>query len=103
MLARTTSKASTSYNSSDASYSVSSKKLKLNASNRDATENETHFNSNEANICKNIQDNSQMEESDNDSMNGESISNFDRSRFYEEKDSSYYIFTYRFSYFRKYK
>ena len=24
-------------------------------------------------------------------MNGESISNFDRSRFYEERDSSYYL------------
>ena len=30
-------------------------------------------------------------DSESNSMNGESISNFDRSRFYEERDSSYYL------------
>ena len=34
----------------------------MNVTNRDASENESHVDSNEANICKNIQDNSQMEE-----------------------------------------
>ena len=101
MLAGTTTKASTSYNYSDASTSLSVNKLKLNISNRDVSDNESHLDSNEANIYKNVQDNSQMEEvlnnnidkndSENNSMNGESISNFDRSRFYEERDSSYYL------------
>ena len=73
----------------------------MNVSNRDVSDNESHFDWNEANIYKNIQDNSQMEEilndnidkydSENNSMNGESISNFDRPRFYEERDSSYYL------------
>ena len=101
MLAGTTTKASTSYNYSDASTSLSVNKLKLNISNRDVSDNGSHLDSNEANIYKNVQDNSQMEEvlnnnidkndSENNSMNGESISNFDRSRFYEERDSSYYL------------
>ena len=56
------SKASTSYNSSDASTSLSAKKIKFNVRNRDVSDNESHFDSNEANICKNIQDNSQMQE-----------------------------------------
>ena len=34
----------------------------MNVIKRDASENESHVDSNEANICKNIQDNSQMEE-----------------------------------------
>ena len=62
MLAGTTTEASTSYNYSDASTNLSAKKLKLNVSNRDASDNESHFNSNEANIYKHIQGISQMEE-----------------------------------------
>ena len=54
--------ASISYNYSDASTSLSAKKLKLNVSNRDVSGNESHFYLNEANIYKNIQDISQMEE-----------------------------------------
>ena len=56
MLAGPSSKVSTSYNSSDASTSLSAKKLKLNVSNRDDSESESHLNLNEANISKNIQD-----------------------------------------------
>ena len=99
VLAGTTRNASTSYDSSDASTSLSARRLKLNVTNRDVSENESHFDSNGANIYKNIQYNSQMEEvvndnidkydSENNSMNGESISNFNRSRFYEERESSY--------------
>ena len=62
MLAGTTTEASTSYNYSDASTSFSAKKLKLNVINRDVSDSESHFYSNEANIYKNIQDNSQIEE-----------------------------------------
>ena len=58
VLAKTTSKAPTSYNSSDVSTCLSPKKLKLNISNRDVSDNQSHFDSNEANICKNIQENS---------------------------------------------
>ena len=100
-LAGTTSKASTLYKYSDASISLSAKKLKLNVSNRGVSDNESHFDSIEANIYKNILDNSQIEEVLNDnidkydneinSMNGESISNFDTSRFYEERDSYYLL------------
>ena len=38
-----------------------------------------------------LNDNIDKYDSKNNSMNGESISNFDRSRFYEERDSSYYL------------
>ena len=62
VLAGTNSKASASYNYSDASTNLSAKKLKLKVSNRDASDNESHFNSSEANTYKNIQDISQMEE-----------------------------------------
>ena len=62
MLAGTTTRASTSYNYSDASTSLSAKKMKLNVINRDVSDSESHFDSNQAKIYKNIQDNSQMEE-----------------------------------------
>ena len=101
VLAGTTRNASTSYDSSDVSTSLSARRLKLNVTNRDVSDNESHFDSNGANIYKNIQHNSQMEEvvndnidkydSENNSVNGESISNFNRSRFYEERESSYWL------------
>lgn len=56
--ARTASKVSTSQSSLDGSTSLSAKKMKLNISNKDASDNLSHFDSNEANICKNIQQNS---------------------------------------------
>ena len=62
VLAGTNSKVSTSYNYSGASTNLFAKKLKLNISNRDVSDNESYFDLNEANIYKNIQDISQMEE-----------------------------------------
>ena len=47
-----------------------------------------------------VNDNIGTYDSENNSMNGESISNFDRSGFFEQK--KFLLFTYRVRYFRKY-
>ena len=52
VLAGTIRNASTSYDSSDASTSLSARRLKLNVTNRDVSDNESHFDSNGANIYK---------------------------------------------------